>query len=359
MMKKIGLILGIVFSLIGAGGCNEVKQWQTYEGSAGPGEGKHIVLVSGDEEYRSEEAMPQLGKMLSQQYGFTCTVLFAQDPELPGLIDPNYLRNIPGLQALEKADLMIISTRFRDLPDEQMQLLEDYLKAGKPVIGLRTATHGFKIGKDSKWAHWSFNYKGERNEWHGGFGEFILGTTWIAHHGWHKKESQRGIVVEGNPIGRGIGEGEIWSSSDVYGVRFRPEADIEPVVMGQVLEGMERDDPPIGKGPYEFAPKYGKKDPDFDKNDPMMPIAWTKSYQIPGGKKGKVFTATIGASVDLLESGVRTLLGNAVFWTLGLEIPESGAQLELVGNYEPSMFNFHREEGYYQKKNILVSDHDL
>ncbi|MBK1878152.1 ThuA domain-containing protein [Pelagicoccus mobilis] len=358
-MKKIGLLIGIVIMLMGAGGCNEVKQWQTYKGKGGPGAGKHIVLVSGDEEYRSEEALPQLGKMLSQQYGFTCTVLFAQSPEAPGLVDPNYLNNIPGLETLEEADLMIISTRFRDLPDEQMQLLENYLLAGKPVIGLRTATHGFRTKEDSKWAHWSFNYKGEKTEWHGGFGEFILGTTWVSHHGWHKKESQRGIVVEGNELVRGIGEGEIWSSSDVYGVKFRPNADIEPVVMGQVLAGMNHDDPPIGKGPYEKVPKYGKDDPNFDKNDPMMPIAWTKSYQLEGGDKGKVFMATIGASVDFLESGVRTLLGNAVYWSLGMEVPKSGVKLEVVGDYQPTMYNFYKEDGYYQKKNIQVSDHDL
>ena len=51
--------------------------WVVYEGGEGPGKGKHVVLISGDEEYRSEEALPQLGKILAKRHGFKCTVLFA------------------------------------------------------------------------------------------------------------------------------------------------------------------------------------------------------------------------------------------------------------------------------------------
>src|SRR5690606_17307136 len=108
-----------------------------YEGKQGPGQGKHIVLISGDEEYRSEEGLPQLGKILAERHGFTCTVLFSINPET-GSIDPNYVGNIPGLEALDSADLMILQTRMRILPDEQMQHADAYLKAGKPVLGLRT-----------------------------------------------------------------------------------------------------------------------------------------------------------------------------------------------------------------------------
>src|SRR5207244_5475542 len=116
-------------------------RWVVYSGGDGPGKGKHVVLVSGDEEYRSEEALPQLGKILAKHHGFRCTVLFAIDPKT-GEINPN-ISNIPGLEALKSADLMIIATRFRHLPDEQMQHLADYIEAGKPIIGMRTATHAF------------------------------------------------------------------------------------------------------------------------------------------------------------------------------------------------------------------------
>src|SRR5688572_24471679 len=84
-----------------------------YEGGQGPGKGKHVVLVSGDEEYRSEEALPQLGKILAVRHGFKCTVLFPIDPA-DGTIHPG-VSNIPGLEALRTADLLVIFTRFRDL----------------------------------------------------------------------------------------------------------------------------------------------------------------------------------------------------------------------------------------------------
>src|SRR5579871_6061069 len=102
--------------------------WLVLEGAAGPGKGKHIVLVSGDEEYRSEEALPQLAKILSQRHGFKCTVLFAIDPK-DGTINPNQNNNIPGLEALAKADLMVIFTRFRKLPDDQMKYIAEYVES--------------------------------------------------------------------------------------------------------------------------------------------------------------------------------------------------------------------------------------
>src|SRR5207249_2354615 len=113
-----------------------------YDGTNGPGKGKHIVLVSGDEEYRSEEALPQLGKILAKRHGFKCTVLFAINPK-DGTIDPNRNDNIPGLKALRNADLAIFFLRFRNLPDDQMKEVVDYVESGRPIIGLRTATHSF------------------------------------------------------------------------------------------------------------------------------------------------------------------------------------------------------------------------
>src|SRR5580692_5930423 len=116
--------------------------WLVFEGGAGPGRGKHIVLVSGDEEYRSEEGLPQLAKILAQRHGFTCTVLFSIDPH-DGTINPNRHDNIPGLEALRTADVLVILTRFRELPDDQMRHIVEYIDSGGPVVGLRTATHAF------------------------------------------------------------------------------------------------------------------------------------------------------------------------------------------------------------------------
>jgi len=92
----------------------------------------------------------------------------------------------------------------------------------------------------------------------------------------------------------------------------------------------------------------------IDQNDPMMPIAWIKSYQIPGGQKGKSFTSTIGSSTDLLESGTRRLIVNAVFWLLDLEVQEM-ADVNIVGNYTPTRFSF-RDDEYWDERNIVITD---
>src|SRR6266446_3480 len=97
-----------------------------FQGTRGPGKGKHIVLVSGDDEYRSEEALPQLAKILAKQHGFKCTVLFPIDKET-GEIKPDYQENIPGLELLRSADLMVMFLRFRNLPDDQMAYIFEYV----------------------------------------------------------------------------------------------------------------------------------------------------------------------------------------------------------------------------------------
>jgi type 1 glutamine amidotransferase len=311
--------------------------WVVYDGFEGPGKGKHIVLVSGDEEYRSEEALPQLGKILAKHHGFKCTVLFPIDPG-DGTINPN-ISNIPGLEALASADLMVIATRFRDLPDEQMQHIVDFVEAGKPIVGLRTATHAFNIKDGKKFAAYSFRSK----TWDGGFGRQILGETWISHHGKHKSEAARGILVKdqaANPILRGLKDGDIFAPSDVYGVTLPLPGDSTPLVLGQVVAGMKFDDPPL----------EGKK------NDPMMPIAWTKTYKAPGsGKTGRAFCTTTGAATDLAFEGTRRLIVNACYWAVGLadKIPEK-SNVDLVGEFKPTMFSF---GGFI--KGVKPQDHAL
>lgn len=297
-------------------------RWIVIEGADGPGKGKRVVLVSGDEEYRSEEALPQLAKILAKRHGFTCTVLFATDDG--GTINPNRNDNIPGLDALESADLLVIATRFRDLPDEQMKRVADYVESGRPVVGLRTATHAFNLKKHRKYASYSFDDRATD----GGFGRRVLGETWRSHHGDHGKQSTRGVIAPGaesHPILRGIKDGAVWGPTDVYGVRLPLPGDSKPLVLGQVLAGMKPDDPPVA-GP---------------KNDPMMPVAWVKTYAGGSGRSGRVFATTMGASQDLSSEGLRRLLVNACYWAVGIEdrIP-AASDVAVVGTYEPTPFGF-------------------
>ena len=294
-----------------------------FQGASGPGKGKRVVLIAADDEYHSEEALPQLAKILAKRHGFTCTVLFAINPN-DGTIDPHERHNIPGLEALQNADLLILFMRFRDLPDSQMTYFADYVESGRPIIGIRTATHAFDIKPGSAYERYSYNSRIEG--WQGGFGRRVLGETWIAHHGDHGKQSTRGIMVKGeenNPILRGIEDGAIWTPTDVYEVRLPLPGACHPLILGEVLTNMNPNDPP--------AP--GKV------NDPMMPVAWTCGYTGSQGRTARVFTSTMGAADDLENEALRRLLVNATYWALGLEnkiAPK--ADVDLVGEYHPRPF---------------------
>lgn len=313
------------------------EPWVVYEPGTEPGKrpgaGRHIVFVTGDEEYRSEEGMPQLAKILAKRHGFRCTVLFAIDPG-SGAIDPGVNDNIPGLQALDAADLLVIFTRFRDLPDGQMAHVAAWVEAGKPIVGLRTATHAFALRETSRYRRFTWNHR----EWSGGFGRQVLGETWVAHHGGHGTQSTRGVVAPGmerHPILRGIAAGTVWDPSDVYTVRLPMREGIEPLLLGEVLAGMSPEDPPA-------PPRAGRDGVVVDKNDPMMPIAWITSYAAgDGSARGRVFTTTLGAAQAFVHEGTRRLLVNACYWALGLEQHiAADADVSPVGTFEPSRFGF-------------------
>jgi type 1 glutamine amidotransferase len=330
------IVLAALLS-IAAAAARGADQWVVYEGKDGPGHGKQIVLISGDEEYRSEEALPQLGKILATHHGFRCTVLFAIDPA-DGSINPNRNDNIPGLEALQSADLMVIFARFRNLPDEQMKHIVDYVESGRPVVGLRTSTHAFNLDDKSGYRHYTW----QNNTWEGGFGRQVLGETWINHHGQHGRQSTRGIVADqaqDHPILRGIADGDAWGPTDVYGVRLPLPGDSQPLLLGQVLVGMQPDDAPVA----------GKQ------NEPMMPVAWVKSFTPAGGKTARVFNTTMGASQDLQSEGVRRLLVNACYWAVGLEDKiRADATVDLVGKFEPLPFKFN---GF--QTGVMPADHAL
>lgn len=318
MLKLLVGVLFFSFATI----THAADPWLVFPGKDGAGKGKKILLVSGDEEYRSEECMPQLAKILSQHHGFDCTVLFAVDPK-DGTINPDYNKNIPGLEALEKADLTILFIRMRELPEEQLKHIANYAKAGKPIIALRTSTHPFQYSKESPF-HSDYDWKHES----GGFGKKVFGETWVAHHGTHAKEGCRGVFAKGkesHPILKGVKDRELFGPSDVYRVKLPLPGDSEPIILGEVTKTLEPTSEAVAGS----------------KNEPMMPICWTKSYTWDGGKKGKTFTSTMMCSQDFVNEGLRRVLINASFWCLGMEdkIPEK-ANVDFIGEYKPTQFKF-------------------
>ena len=322
MMTRLRSSALIAVLLLAFAGAALAKDCAVYKGLRGPGKGKHIVFLSGDEEYRSEEALPMLAKILAFRHGFKCTVLFSINPT-NGTIDPLILNNIPGMEALDSADLCVMLLRFRELPDAQMKHFVDYLNRGQPIIALRTSTHAFAYKQNTKSLYAQFDW--QNKEWPGGFGQQVLGETWVNHHGNHGKESTRGDINDAfrsHPILRGATD--IWGPTDVYTVAHLPK-DAQVLVWGEVLSGMNPTDRPVA-GP---------------KNDPMMPLVWLRDYTGEKGKTSQIVTTTMGAAVDLESEGLRRLIVNACYWAVGREkkIPVN-ANVDYVGEYKPSWFGF-------------------
>jgi type 1 glutamine amidotransferase len=286
--------------------------------SAAPGHGKRIVLIAGDQEYRSEESMPALAKILEKHHGFQCTVLYSVNRQT-GRIDPATMDNIPGLQALRQADLMILFARMLDLPDDQMREILDYTESGRPMIGIRTSTHPFNFEKhqDSLYAKYSWRSKDPP----GGYGRLVFGETWIAHYGEHQKESTRGVIapgVEHHPILKGVHH--IWGASDVYEITSLA-GDSHPLVTGQVLSSMDPSSPP----------NTAKK---------LMPVAWTKSY-----KNAHVFATTMGHALDFTNEGFRRMIINACYWSLRMEKQISAkSNVDFVSDYNPNPIGFGKQK---------------
>jgi len=324
--QRLLLIILLTFIHTSISFAQKNPQWVVYQGNEGPGKGKHIVFVSGDEEYRSEEGLPMLAKILAERHGFKCTVLFAVDPKTNN-IDPDNQTNIPGLEHLKTADLMVMLLRFRELPDEQMKHIIDYTNAGKPIVALRTSTHAFSYSRNKQNPYAKYSYNSKVKGWEGGYGKHVLGETWINHHGVHAKEGTRALInglVKDHPILRGVRD--IWTPTDVYGIVGLPN-DAQVLIFGQTTMGMTATSPLS----YEKS---------------VMPVAWIRNYSSASGKKAKIFTTTMGASVDLISEDLRRLIVNACYWGTGMEsqIPAQN-NVQVVGEYNPTMFGF----GKYQR----------
>jgi hypothetical protein len=140
--------LALLFASLGLQQATPVSL--TYPEKPGPGKGRHVVFLAGDEEYRSEEALPMLAKILSQRHGFRTSVLFSVDAD--GTINPKNTASLSDPAILDSADAIVMLLRFRNWPDETMARFERKLQAGTPIIALRTSTHAFNgLPKGGPW----------------------------------------------------------------------------------------------------------------------------------------------------------------------------------------------------------------
>lgn len=333
--KQLGLLLQIFFLTSISGMVLAAKQhpvpasdqWLIYQGAKGPGQGKHVVLIAADQEYRSEQSMPMMAGILSRHHGFHCTVLFGVNDE--GLVDPTMpvypkkgeenafkSHHIPGLEHLEKADIVIFLTRLLTLPKDQLKHIVRYLDSGKPVIGLRTANHGFRGALP-------YSVKGKKVR----FGE-LLGGTFLGHHGnWHRDSTRGDIIPEMKEHPILIGVQNIWGSSDVYRTYKEGSglpSDCTALVMGQPLIGRK-----------QGGENNSKKIP--------LPVVWFKHWETTKGDAARVIQSTMGSAKDLQNPGLRRLIINATYWGLKMEDQISAeSNVAYTSTYKPldSGFNY-------------------
>jgi hypothetical protein len=302
------------------------EAWLSYPGGEGPGKGRKIVLIAADQEYRSEQSMPMMARILSTHHGFDCVVLFGVNEK--GEVDPTMPvyrekgkefreHHIPGLEQLASADLVVFFTRLLTLPMAEREAIVAYVDSGRPILALRTANHGFH-------APLPYRIQGRAVNW----GVDVLGGTFLGHHGRWQADSTRGILVEeqkSHPILAGVKD--VWGPSDVY--RTYKEGTSLPagctaLLWGQPLTGRKPDDPPNPK----LEP---------------LPVAWIKTWETSRGKNARVFQSTMGSGTDLKCADLRRLIVNAAYWGLGLEASISAERsVDIVGTYEPldSGFNY-------------------
>jgi uncharacterized protein len=257
--------------------------------AAGTDRPPHIVFVTGDDEYRSEITMPMIAAILEKVHGFRTSVAYARPK-------PQTKDNIEGLEALETADLMVMFTRFRQLPDAQLERIVKFTHSGKPLIGLRTTTHAFQYPEGSP--HQRLN---------DGFGIDVFGQKWIVHHG-HTSSTQVAphAANASHPILRGVSP--FHARSWLYHVAPL-HGDGNVVLLDGTSVGSER-----ASRAAEF---------------PLtQPVAWTRHFN-----GARVFFTTLGHPKDFEHESMRRLLINAIYWALGREIPARGADATVQGTY--------------------------
>jgi len=249
----------------------------------------HAVLIVGTLHYSPELTMPLFAEEL-ERFGFRTTVVMGEgDPE------KKTLDVLPGIEALSDADVAIFFMRFLKLPDEEWQPIEDYLKSGKPVIGLRTANHSFKYPTDHP-----------RAEWNDGFGRRALGTPYVVHQSGTTEIS----VVEKarrHPIMTNVAESNWVSEGTLYLTRL--EGGCIPLVTG------------TGQGKMRLLQKaYGPIMVNESEAD-IVAWAWENEWG------GKVFGTTLGHPSDFGEESVVRMLVNSSCWAVDHPLPGADAEI--------------------------------
>lgn len=279
---------------------------------------KHVVFISAEEEYRSEESLPMLARILKRETGAKVSFCFSVDSL--GFINPNNAQSIQGLEQLQQADLVVIFARFRAIPPEQLKYITDYVESGRPIVGLRTSTHTFLYKDDPTRQHLN-------NDWPAK----VFGQQWITHHG-HFDDGKNPLTdvtlnasQATHPILRGVAPFQAYSwLYHVDGGAWRLQGDCTPLLTGHSLKSQHALDGKLDQFPL------------------TNPVAWTKTYTGASGKTARVFFTTLGHPYDFRDPSMRKLVLNGMVWALGAEqlLPRRGMSAKTGKKYAPGNSGF-------------------
>lgn len=253
---------------------------------------KHVVIVVGTHHYSPQKSMPHFAEKL-QKFGLKTTVLNPDwDPEKGD-------KGIPGLQTLAEADLAIFFTRFLKLKEPQLKHITDYLASGKPIVGLRTSTHGFNYPKSNP-----------NSKWNNDFGRDALGTRYLIHLA-GKTQLKPIEEAKTHPILTGINPEADWISPGTLYLTDLPEKGITPLVRGTGK----------AKRTGTVTNQFGTHELQQEMTDV---IAWTWINKWGG----KTFTTSLGHTGDFAVEQSLRLMINGVFWSLNQDVPSADQPIE-------------------------------
>jgi type 1 glutamine amidotransferase len=240
---------------------------------------KRAVMMIGEDEYKTWETLPEFAKAEMEPRGYVVTIIQedgANKNHFPGLID-----------ALSKADVLIVSTRRRLPPKDQLDAIRAYLDAGKPLVGIRTACHAFSPAQGSKGK--AGNDPAVGASWVE-FDAQVLGGHYTGHHGPSAKVAVAtaggaadSSLLQKVDVAKLVGNGSLYKVSPL-------DPTCVPLLIGTI--------------------------PD----KPAEPLAWTHLY---GEAHARVFYTSLGHPDDFKEPEFRQLLLNGIAWSLHREAFEN------------------------------------
>ncbi len=295
--------------------------------STGEEKPPRIVFLTGDEEYRSEESMPMLARILRRDFDFDVHVGFSVNEH--GFVDPNAAASLTGTEHLADADLAVLFLRFRRPDEATFQRILDFLAAGKPVVAFRTSTHAFRFGPNSPHGEWGHQTE---TEFYAG-GKLIrelVGQKWITHHGHFDDGASPLTEVSldashaNHPILTGVDPFAAYSwLYHVEGGGDTVAGNPAFLLHGRALRSNHADAGRLDRFPLE------------------NPVAWASHHDF-GKAPARVFTTTLGHPYDFREPAMRRLALQGILWALDREdlIPAEGVGVEPVAPYEPHNSGF-------------------